>query len=109
LDEHAAHSLVTELHLALLVEDGKVGSQWVLDEGFVDMLVEVDLRTTNLGFLLILGAGVCDFLGVERGLVQLLSVLYWLLRVLIVHLGDGFGETLYLLCLNIFVFDKIFD
>lgn len=54
LDKHAAHSLVTELYLALLVEDGKVWSKWVVDELIVNMLTKVDLRTTNVRFLLIL-------------------------------------------------------
>ena len=91
LNKHAAHSLFTELHLALLVEDGKVWSKWVVDELlFLNWLIKVHLRTTNFRFLLILRTGICDFLGVERGLVDVLSVLNWLLRYLSLHLGDGF-------------------
>lgn len=95
--------------MALLVEDSKVWSKWVVDELLVNWLIKVDLRTTNLRLLLILRAGVSDFLGVEGGLVDFLDVFNWLLSDLSLDLGKSIWETLDLLCLNIFVFDKIFD
>lgn len=38
-----------------------------------------------------------------------MNVLNWLLSDLTIDLGDSFWETLNLFCLNVFVFDKIFD